>query len=294
MPFFLWNFSLRHSYRNHEVLKGINLRIEPGSIYGFLGRNGSGKTTCIRLLCGLMKRQSGGVNILGVDPELWGREDLCKVGYVPDGAILPSHMRVGTLLGWTRELYPKWSDAIVERLVSAFRLDLRMRIDKLSLGQQRQVAFLLAVAPQPELLVLDEPAANLDVVARRTFLAEIAGLARELETAVFFSTHVLGDVERVADRVGILSEGHLLVDESLDDLKEKVQQVRFHWSRPEPPPVNVPDAYAVRKTAGEVVVTMRVAGDFVARTAESAGCLWEVQTLNLEDLFVELTQGESL
>ena len=284
--------SLRHRYGREEVLRDVNLKLEQGSIYGFLGRNGAGKSTCIRILAGLMRPTSGQVNVLGVDPASWGRETLERFGYAAESAFLPALARVGTLIAWTRALYPKWNDAMAERLLQRFRIDPRKRLNKLSLGQQRQVAFLLAAAPMPELMILDEPAANLDTVARRTFLEEIAALAREQGTTVFFSTHVLGDVERVADRIGILADGRLLVEEALDELKESIRQARFFWDRPEPPSVAPPGAYRVRSGRGETLVTFRAGTDEIAALAAAAGCRWEAHGLNLEDLFVELTEGE--
>ncbi|HVE16952.1 MAG TPA: ABC transporter ATP-binding protein [Chthoniobacterales bacterium] len=285
--------NLSHGYGREPVLHGLNLSVPAGSIYGFLGRNGAGKSTCIRILAGLSARREGIVRVLGEDPVDFSRTTLERLGYVAETSFLPSQMKVETLIAWTRKLYPRWSDEIVARLLERFRLDRLKVIHELSLGQQRQLAFLLAVAPRPTLLVLDEPAANLDTVARRGFLTEIAALAREEGTTVFFSTHVLGDVERVADRVGILSDGRLLIDEPLDDLKEEVHQVRFFWNHPEPPPVKVSGAYRTHVGRGEVLITMRVVTEAsITELADRAGCQWETRSLNLEDLFVELTEGE--
>jgi ABC-2 type transport system ATP-binding protein len=285
--------SLRHAYGREEVLRGLDLVVEQGSIYGFLGRNGVGKSTCIRILAGLLGRTSGDVRVLGADPTSWGRTTLERFGYAAEGAFLPGQVRVDGLIAWTKSLYPRWSDAVANRLLQRFRIDVRKRLYQLSLGQQRQVSFVLAAAPRPELMILDEPAANLDTVARRGFLEEIAGLAREEGTTVFFSTHVLGDVERVADRVGILADGRLLVDEPLDELKESVRQVRFSWERDDAPPIDPPGAYRVRRGRGETLVTMRIRDERqVADLAAAAGCGWEIRGLNLEDLFVELTEGE--
>lgn len=285
---------LRHAYGDTPVLRDLQLRVPEGSIYGFLGRNGAGKSTCIQILAGLRQRQQGDVSVLGVNPASWGAKSLAEFGYVAESGFLPGQMRVGTLLDWTKALYPRWDAELVERWLTKFRLGRRKRVHELSLGQQRQLAFLLAVAPRPRLMILDEPAANLDTVARRGFLEEIAILAREEGATVFFSTHVLGDVERVADRVGILAGGKLLVDESLDELKETVRQVRFHWDRPEPPPVQPAGAFRIRKSRGETLVTMRLEDEAsVAALAGRAGCRGEIRGLNLEDLFVELTQEES-
>jgi ABC-2 type transport system ATP-binding protein len=274
----------------HNVLDNFSLQIPPGSIYGLLGRNGAGKTTCIRLLVGLLKPQEGSVSLLQEDPLTWKSSVSQRVGFMGDSGFLPGNITGQRLISWTKKLYPQWDEALEKRLVEMFRLNLRLKISSLSLGQQRQLAFLLAVAFRPAVLILDEPAANLDVVARRQFLEEIAALARESETTVFFSSHILSDVERVADRIGILSNGSLLVDEPLDDLKAGIRQIRFFWDRPEPPPVKIPAAYRHRKGKGETLVTLRFTdAETMEKIATAAGCSWEASGLNLEDLFVEIT-----
>ena len=284
---------LSHHFGRHQVLNHLSLRIPAGSIYGFLGRNGAGKTTCIRLLLGLLTRQTGSISLMGEEPSAWTPILREHVGYMGEAGFLPMMMNAKGLISWTKALYPRWDDDVEKRLTERFRLDLKKKVMRLSLGQQRQLAFLLAVAIRPKVLILDEPAANLDTVARRLFLDEIASLARESETTVFFSSHVLSDVERVADHVGILSKGSLIVDEALDELKESIRQVRFFWNRPEPPPVELPGAYRIRKGKGENIVTVRLSDEsIIKRVAENLGCSWEVHGLNLEDLFVELTEEE--
>jgi ABC-2 type transport system ATP-binding protein len=285
---------LSHSFGKHQVLKDLNLKIPAGSIYGFLGRNGAGKTTCIRILAGLLGRQSGEVSVLGHDPLLWEAPLRENIGYVGEAGMLPGLMSVKSLIEWTRPLYPRWSGEIEEHLIAVFRINVKKKIGKLSLGQKMQVAFLLAVAPRPKLLLLDEPAANLDTVARRFFLEEIAALAREENTTVFFSSHVLSDVERVADHIGILVNGSLLVNEPLDELKESIRQVRFFWDQESSPPIDIPSAYRTCRESGETIITMRLSDEAQMRVlAEQVGCSWESRGLNLEDLFVELTEGES-
>jgi len=292
MPIDIRNVS--HSFIGGlNILKSVSLQVPPGGIYGLLGRNGAGKTTCIRLLVGLLKPEKGSVSVLAEDPLLWNSSVSQRLGYMGESGFLPGNITGKRLISWTKKLYPQWDEVLEKRLVEIFRLNLLCRISFLSLGQQRQLAFLLAVAFRPAVLILDEPAANLDVVARRQFLEEITALARESETTVLFSSHILSDVERVADRVGILSNGSLLVDEPLDDLKAAIRQVRFFWDRPAPPPVQIPAAYKYRIGHGETLVTLRFTdAESIQKAAMAVGCSWEACGLNLEDLFVEIT-GEN-
>ncbi len=288
--------NISHSFVAWQnVLNNVSLQIPKGSIYGLLGRNGAGKTTCIRLLVGLLKPQEGSVKLLQEDPLLWNSSVSQRLGYMGESGFLPENMTGKRLISWTKKLYPQWDEELEKRLVEMFQLNLLCRISSLSLGQQRQLAFVLAVAFRPAVLILDEPAANLDVVARRQFLEEIAALARESETTVLFSSHILSDVERVADRVGILSNGSLLLDEPLDDLKAGIRQVRFFWDRPGPPPVQIPAAYRYRDGHGETLVTLRFSdAETMQKIAAAAGCSWEACGLNLEDLFVEITGEKQL
>ena len=137
-------------------------------------------------------------------------------------------MRVEALIKFTASFYPDWDFAVCDRILKRFKIDPSKRIKALSQGTARQVAFLLAMAQKPELLILDEPAANLDVVARREFLEEMLDLIREEDKTVLLSSHILSDVERVADEIGIIAQGTLKISEPLDRLKETVKQVRFY------------------------------------------------------------------
>ena len=241
---------LCRSFKSVTALQDLTLRIPRGSIYGFLGRNGSGKTTAIKILTGLIKPTSGSVEVLGRTPFEFTPEDRQKIGYVSEKQILPVNFRVGKLIAFCAQFYPQWDHELVRRLMERFRIDPRQPIAKLSQGTQRQVAFILALAQNPELLILDEPASSLDVVARREFLDEILALIRQEGRTVLMSSHILSDIERVADHIGILVDGTLKISEPLDELAETVKQIRFHsftaWRRANTSAGRLPQDY-VRK-----------------------------------------------
>ena len=155
----------------------------------------------------------------------------------------------------------------------------------------RQVGFLLAIAQRPDLLILDEPAATLDVVARRDFLDEVLALLREEGKTVLFSSHILSDVERVADEIGIMAHGTLKLSEPLDQLKETVKQVRFHGFPQGTDGFTVPDAFRIAKATTEALVTLRVTDEaMLSRLAAQHRCQFEVCHLGLEDIFIELVR----
>ena len=163
---------------NTIAVQDLNLRVRRGSIYGLLGRNGAGKTTAIKMLAGLIWPDRGSMKVNGVEPAQFTVQDRWKIGYVSERQVLNPSMRVDALIQFTSSFYPDWDSAACDRILNRFNIDPAKRIRALSLGMARQVAFILAMAQQPDLLILDEPAANLDVVARREFLDELLDLLR--------------------------------------------------------------------------------------------------------------------
>jgi ABC-2 type transport system ATP-binding protein len=161
----------------------------------------------------------------------------------------------------------------------------------LSQGNQRLLSFIMAIAPRPKVLLLDEPAANLDVVARREILDDILELIRDCGCTVLFSTHVLSDVERVADEIGILAQGRLRINEPLDSLKDNIRQVRFYGFRNGTPNDEVPESLRTARVKGEITMTLRTDSRITPESlAERWSCQQESRTLNLEDIFVELSR----
>jgi ABC-2 type transport system ATP-binding protein len=282
---------LCRSFKDTIALDNLTLRVPRGSIYGFLGRNGSGKTTAIKVLAGLIKPTSGSVKVLGRIPFEFTPEDRRRIGYVSEKQILPVNFKVGKLIAFCSQFYPDWDHELVRRLTDRFRIDPKKQIMSLSQGTQRQVAFILALAQKPDLLILDEPASTLDVVARREFLDEILALIRQDGPTVLISSHILSDIERVADQIGILVDGTLKVSESLDELADTVKQVRFHSFNGLPMQISMPETFRSLRSERETLVTARVRDEaLVAKIARDAGAEYEILDLPLEDIFVEISR----
>jgi ABC-2 type transport system ATP-binding protein len=279
------------SFHGQPVLRDLNLAVSPGSIYGFLGRNGAGKTTTLRLLAGLIRPGAGTVRVLGHDPFTMGAEERQWLGYMSEKAVLPPMMKVRGLVRLSRALYPQWDEALASSLLGKYGISPKASVSSLSAGNQRLLGFILAIAPRPKVLLLDEPAANLDVVARREILDDILDLLRETGATVLFSTHVLSDVERVADEIGILAHGTLQVSKPLDELKESVRQVRFFGFRHGVPAGEIAHSLHTVRSRSELVATVPANFDSAGWAARS-GCEYESRALNLEDIFVELSRHE--
>jgi ABC-2 type transport system ATP-binding protein len=206
--------------RGVNVLDGVTLTIEAGQVVGLVGKNGAGKTTLIRIAMGLIEPQQGYVKLFGLSPREEPLAVKRRVGYVSEDQILPPFLSVGEIIDLHRGLFPKWDDRMEKRLRERFALSRTAKIKHLSKGQARQVALLCAVSHRPELLLLDEPAGGLDPAARREFLETSIQFLNEEGSTILFSSHYMGDVERLADRIVMLHDGKILIDEALDSLQE--------------------------------------------------------------------------
>jgi ABC-2 type transport system ATP-binding protein len=209
------------SYGKKPVLTGLDLTVPQGSVLGLLGTNGAGKTTLIKCALGLIRPQQGEARLLGEDSWNLSAEAKARIGYVPQVVNLYPWMKVRHLIDYTAAFYPNWNDALVARLTEEWDIPGEDRIGPLSVGQLQKVAILLALGHQPDLLILDEPAASLDPLARRQFLQMIIELAEPGKRTVLFSTHITSDLERVADRVAVLKSGRIAWQGLLEDLKEQ-------------------------------------------------------------------------
>lgn len=210
---------LTRRFGNKTALAGVSLSLPRGAVYGLVGANGAGKTTLIRHLLGLLRAEAGAVRVFGLDPVQDPVAVLSRIGYLSEENDLPGWMRVDELLRYTRAFYPAWDDAYAEELRGTFALDPAAKIRNLSKGEKARAGLLVALAHRPELLILDEPSSGLDPIARRDILgAVIRTIAHEGRT-VLFSSHLLDEVEEVADHVTMISHGRVVLSGSLDDIK---------------------------------------------------------------------------
>jgi len=289
-PILVQNVS--RSFGGPPVVKDLSFFVKPGSIYGFLGRNGSGKTTTLRMLAGLIKPHAGEVRIMGNDPFTIGARERQWLGYMSENAVIPPGATIASVLKLGRALYPTWDATLAELLLAKYDLSPKKRFLALSQGQQRLLSFIMAIAPRPKVLLLDEPAANLDVVARREILDDILELIRDCGCTVLFSTHILSDVERVADEIGILAKGNLRVSEPLDSLKDSIRQVRFFGFKNGALPGDIPESFRTVRGKNEITITLRTNSLTTPETlAQRWSCQQETRALSLEDIFVELSRN---
>ena len=211
---------LTRHFGDKPALDSVSLSMPRGAVYGLVGANGAGKTTLIKHILGLLRAESGSVRVFGLDPVTDPVTVLSRIGYLSEENDLPPWMRVDELIRYTRAFYPAWDEAYAEKLRQAFALNSDAKIKNLSKGQKARAGLLTALAHRPELLVLDEPSSGLDPIVRRDILgAVIRTIANEGRT-VLFSSHLLQEVEQVADHVTMINEGKIVLSGTLDVIRE--------------------------------------------------------------------------
>ena len=202
------------------ALDRVTLNIPRGGVYGLVGANGAGKTTLIKHILGLLRAESGSVRLFGRDPVQDPVGVLSRIGYLSEENDLPGWMRVDELIRYSKAFYPGWDDAYAEELKKTFGLDPAAKIKNLSKGQKARAGLVIALAYRPELLLLDEPSSGLDPIVRRDILAAVMRTIADEGRTVLFSSHLLDEVEQVADHVTMIQQGRILLSGPLRDIKE--------------------------------------------------------------------------
>jgi len=280
--------ALKKKFRKLVAVDEIDLRVPWGSVYGYLGRNGAGKTTTILMLLGLLRPSSGGATVLGYSSKIDPVKIRSEVGYIPEKQVMYDWMTVNEILWFTSKFYKTWNDKLAKDLVEQFGLDPKKKIKHLSRGMVAEVSLILALAPEPKLLVLDDPTSGMDPVVRREFMAHVIDLVRDRERTVFFSSHILSDVERVADWVGILKDGGLLIQSEVETLKLRTRKVVAKFEAAPPDDLSMGEPLSVQKDGTTVTAVFSQYEDDIPDKLKSLGAgTVEVLDLSLDDIFVE-------
>ena len=212
--------NLTRRFDSGTALDAVTLSIPRGAVYGLVGANGAGKTTLIKHILGLLRAQSGSVRVFGLDPVADPVGVLSRIGYLSEENDLPGWMRVDELIRYSRAFRPTWDDTYAEELRQSFALEPGAKIKTLSKGQKARVGILIAVAYRPDLLVLDEPSSGLDPIVRRDILGAIIRTIAHEGRTVLFSSHLLEEVEQVADHVTMINKGRIVLSAPLTEIRE--------------------------------------------------------------------------
>lgn len=271
------------------ALNGLDFELLPGQVVGLLGRNGAGKTTLIECALGLKKIDAGSVSLFGESPHALSDSARARLGYVPQQNDLFEWLTAMQLLAFFKAFYPRWNDAKVNALLDRWSVPRNTMISKLSGGEKQRLSIIRAIAPDPELLILDEPVSSLDPAGRRDFLRELVDTTIERETTIIFSTHILSDLERVAMNIAFMKDGKIVMQDTLDRLAEDGYRIigprdtlcheRFQL-----------EITRREETGGYLSVTARLSAPEIAHVDALKLSGVRMEPIALEDLFIEVTE----
>jgi ABC-2 type transport system ATP-binding protein len=277
------------SFRRTPVLTGLSLRVERGKTFAFLGRNAAGKTTAIRTLLGLLNHDAGDVRVLGKDPQEEPIEVRARVGYLAEDQQMYGWMRVDEIVRFVAPFYATWDHDLALKYLREFELPLATKIKHLSKGQNVRLGLVLALAHRPELVILDDPALGLDPVMRKQFNRDLITHLQGEGRTVFYSSHLLYEVEPIADEVAILHKGRLIRQADTETLRRDVKQF-------------VLDRFALAAVRDDVaLLDQQATGEEIAVTVENAAAVralldregqrYRVVDLNLDEIFSAYVAG---
>jgi ABC-2 type transport system ATP-binding protein len=280
---------LGKSFARKRVLDDVSFAVEPGDVVGVLGKNGAGKTTLLELMLGFTPASAGSVQLFGHESFRLPSAAKTRVGFVPQTDELVDQLTAADQIGVIASFYSHWDDELITRLSRSWEVDLRERIKGMSIGQRQKLSILLALGHRPDLLILDEPVASLDPIARRQFLEQIVEVTADGRRSVVFSSHIVSDVERLANKIWIIKDHRMYWQGDFDSLKESIVRLHVRATRALPDALAIPNALSMQRngTAATAVVRDWSAGlddDLRARLDAEI----EVEHLTLEDIFLEL------
>ncbi|HLJ89788.1 MAG TPA: ABC transporter ATP-binding protein [Candidatus Angelobacter sp.] len=293
MDYVIETRDLSKQFGTVQAVTGLNLRVTRNQVTGFLGRNGAGKSTTIKMLLGMTHPTSGSGLLLGhsiTDP----KQDLearRQVAYCGEDKQLYAYMTVKQLINFTASFYPDWRSEVAASLLDQFQLPPGRKVKALSKGMRTKLSLLLALARRPALLILDEPTEGLDPVAIEELLQTLAGSPAD-GTTVFFSSHQISEVERIADRVCIIDRGKLAVDLSLDEIRQDHRRITLSFCRQPPEHLfDLPEVRSIETNGSQMIVVSSHGVDAVVERAKTAGAVVvDIVPVNLRELFLWTVQ----
>ncbi len=275
----------------HFFLDSLSLELSEGSVLGFIGANGAGKSTTIRILMGLVHQDGGSVEVLGhpmPDHQIAAKQD---IGFVSEDMRLYGAATLAWHMNFVASMYPRWDQAYADKLLRRFDLKPQQKIKGLSHGQRVKAALLLALARQPRLLILDEPTTGLDPVARREVLGELMSVLTDEGRTIFFSSHNTLEVEQISDRIAFIDRGRLIALDEKEDLLDRWRRVRLMV----PPGSVLPQLPGIVEIAGSerlpVLTTSQFDSAVVSLCRDRGATIEGVDPMTLEEIFVANVQS---
>ena len=310
--FVLETQGLTRYYGDKLAVDHIDLKIPRGCICGFVGRNGSGKTTAIKLMLGFLKPTAGSSRLLGCDSQNLTPAIRRRIGYVAEGHRLIRWMTIAEIakfqsaffheqlasakqdetgLATAKQSEAGWDSKFFWDMIDYFGLSKKQKIKHLSNGQRAQVSLALTLAPNPELLIMDDPTLGLDAAIRRQFLEGMIELIMRQGRTILFSSHILGDIERVADKIVVIDKGVVRADCSLEQFRTAVKKVKFVFNQSPPETIDIEGLLGSRRSDKELeIILVGTSDEKITEWAKSSGAAdYQTINMNLEDQFIEYT-----
>jgi ABC-2 type transport system ATP-binding protein len=276
------------------AVNDLTLSIPRATTFGFIGLNGAGKTTAIRMMVGLLAPTSGRIQIDGVEVPRDRNQVKTRIGYVPDRPNVYPWMRVQQAIDFVRSFQPHWNQTRCDELMKMFELDPKKRAKHLSKGQAAKLSMLLAICHDPAVLIFDEPTSGLDPLVREEFLEGVLSVTSERQQTVLFSSHTLSDVQRLADSIGLMHEGKLLIHSPVDELLDRTKRIcavlEEENGRREAPPGMVFQRIRGREWTITVENFKQEQIEFVR--AKNRISHLDVQDMSLDDVFKDFVRGQ--
>ena len=279
--------NLTRKFGDKLALNNVSLQVPRGRVFGLVGENGAGKTTLIKHILGLLTPESGTVRVFGLDPVADPVGVLSRLGHLSENRDLPDWMRVGELLRYTQAFYPAWDMPYAEELRRQFGLDSFAKIKNLSRGENAKAGLLIALAYRPELLLLDEPSSGLDPKVRRDILESIIQTVADEGRTVFFSSHLLDEVERVADDIAMMFDGRVVLHGTLDGVKDDHHRLILRFDTPQHATPKIAGALSITGSGQEwTIICNGSRQEAVAAASRVGGRVVDESAPSLDEIFV--------
>ncbi|HTS51268.1 MAG TPA: ABC transporter ATP-binding protein [Bryobacteraceae bacterium] len=296
-PWIIETVGLRKTYGAVEGLRGLDLQVPAGSIYGFLGRNGAGKTTAIKILLGIARPTAGHARVFGLAADVPGPsvEIRRRTGFVSEDKDLVDNMTVEGIIRFTAAFYPSWRSDLEQRYLRRFELPFLQKVKNLSRGTRSMLALLLALCRGAKLLILDEPTSGLDPAVTEGVLQALVTHVASEEMTVFFSSHQIAEVDQIADRVTIIDSGRAVVTGALEDLRENYSRVQLVFDGQAPEAAfHGPGVVRVRRNGRTLSVLSSAGAQPIVEEARALNpASVEVVPVTLKEIFLETVAEEN-
>jgi ABC-2 type transport system ATP-binding protein len=280
---------LGKAFASKAVLSGASFAVGPGDVVGVLGKNGAGKTTLLELVLGFTPPTSGRVQVFGFDSYRLPGAAKARIGFVPQQDELVNQLTAADQIGVIASFYPQWDDALVARLCDEWEVDSRQRVKNMSVGQRQKLSILLALGHKPDVLILDEPVASLDPIARRQFLEQIIEVTADGRRSVVFSSHIVSDVERLANKIWIIKDQRMYWQGEFDSLKESIVRLHVRSASALPESLPIPNVLKLKRNGVSATAIVKDWGPEVEKALSTElDAEFDVEQLALEDIFLEL------